>query len=447
MKYIILLLIVITIILAKPWEISFAGGFDTRNTRDTTLFRQAEQKPASLLPINQVITNKESELPETQQFDRRIERFIQKWQIKGASFSLMKDGKLLYSKGYGYADKEAGVKTDVQHIFRIASVSKLITATGIMKLVEENKLSLNAEVFGLNGILNDSIYLDIKDSRSCRITVEELLRHQGGYSTAYGDPMFCPSDIAEKLHTSLPINLDQMIQFVLSRRLRFEPGTATQYSNIGYGILSKVIEKVSGESYESYIQNHILKPASCSDMHLGHNFYDKKYPNEVRYYELPPIELYPACDGSNQKVPKCYGGNNIEELYGAGGWVASSSELLRFLTAIDGKPDKPDILKPESIALMTAYHLDAMPIGWMHITENGDWTRTGTLSGTSALMKQQTDGYAWVLITNTSNWQGSKFTQSINRMITDAMATVKSWPDRDLFDCQRFDHTQLLVKQ
>lgn len=68
-------------------------------------------------------------------------------EIKGASLA-MKDGKHVYSKGYGYADEENEVKTDVNHIFRIASVSKLITAAGIMKLVENGTLSLDDKVFG-----------------------------------------------------------------------------------------------------------------------------------------------------------------------------------------------------------------------------------------------------------------------------------------------------------
>lgn len=71
--------------------------------------------------------------------ERTIERFMQRWEIQGASLAIMKDGKLLYSKGFGIADSTSGDSVNVSNIFRIASLSKLITATGIMKLWEEKK--------------------------------------------------------------------------------------------------------------------------------------------------------------------------------------------------------------------------------------------------------------------------------------------------------------------
>lgn len=84
----------------------------------------------------------------------------------------MKDDRLIYSKGYGFADEEENVPMDVMHVFRIASISKLITAVAIMKLQEEGKLTLQDRVFGPEGILNDTIFSDIKDPRTTKITVE-----------------------------------------------------------------------------------------------------------------------------------------------------------------------------------------------------------------------------------------------------------------------------------
>lgn len=449
MKYIILIVLVIITILTRPWEISFAGRREGVSVKDSSLYAGSlsELRTSVLFPVNQVVKNEDSDLSEARFFDRRINGFMQKWNIKGASFALMKNGKLLYCKGYGFADKEVGERTEVRHLFRIASVSKLITATGIMKLAEENKLHLNDKVFGPNGILNDVEFSKIKDRNTLAITVEHLLRHQGGYTTAYGDPMFCAHDIAERMNVPLPVSSTQIIQFVLDRPLRFVPGSATRYSNVGYAILSKVIEKVSGESYEKYIKDRILRPAGCLDMHLGHNLYENKFANEVRYYDPGVIEKVVACDGSERVVPRFYGGNDIEALSGAGGWVASPSELLRFLSAIDGDSGKPDVLKSETVSFMTRYQLNTMPIGWMSVSENGDWLRTGTLAGTSALVKHQPDGYAWVFVTNTSNWHGSAFSKSINKLVTDALQTVPYWPDKDMFEYQNFHHTKLLVKQ
>lgn len=446
MKYVILAVVIATLFFAKPWDINFAGGTPLRDSTLWMVRASAMKAPLPLFPLGQVISNNDSEIPETKKLDRIIEKFMRTWEIRGASFALMKGNKLLYSKGYGFADQENGTPTDVRHIFRIASVSKLITATGIMKLAEEGRLQLDAPVFGPKGILNDSVFLKIKDPKAEQITVEHLLRHQAGFTTVYGDPMFCPLDIARKMHVSPPVDLNTTIRFVLSRRLHYKPGTYTAYSNVGYGILTRVIEKVSGMDYENYIKQHILKPIGCFDMHLGHNLYEDRLPNEVRYYETSE-ELIPACDGSNSMVPKYYGGNNIEELYGAGGWVASAAELLRFLASIDGDPSVPDILRPETVEHMTTYSGESLPIGWMHVTPKGEWWRTGTLSGTSVLLKKEADGYAWAFITNTGCWKGPRFPSYINGMITKALKTVQKWPEKDLFELQQFQPQQFLVTQ
>lgn len=447
MKYLILIAVVVIVIFSKPWEISFAGSIHRQTDSTMMLASAAVQKNVTILPAHKVFNNSFSELPETEKLDRIIERFMKKWEIRGASFALMKDDKLLYAKGYGFADKEQQIPADTRHIFRIASVSKLITAIGIMKLTEEGKLHLDDPAFGPQGILNDSIYSSIRDPRMKQITVEHLLRHQAGFTTVYGDPMFCSLDIARKMNVPPPADLNTVIRFVLSRRLRYVPGTSTAYSNVGYGILSKIIEKVSGTSYEEYIQSHLLLPAGCFDMHIGRNLYEDRFVNEVKYYESASDVMIPACDGSGRLVPKYYGGNNIEALAGAGAWVASPIELLRLLAAVDGDPGIPDILKPETIAKMTEFSIEQLPIGWMHVSYTGDCSRTGTLSGTSALMKKQHDGYAWVFITNTSSWKGSKFPPHIGQAIAKALSTVKEWPSRDLFELQNFNQREFLVER
>ena len=392
--------------------------------------------PQITLPegINHLFDNSVSELEEMAAFDRTVERFLKRWEIMGASIAIMKDGKLLYCKGFGWADKEQNVPTEVKHIFRIASISKLITATGIMKLYESEKLSLDDKVFGETGILCDSMFSNIKDARIKQITVEHLLRHQGGYSIRAGDPLFNEVSVARQLGVQPPVSFDDMVRYAAETRLRYRPGAGNMYSNLGYVVLSKVIEKVSGMPYETFIQDSILHPIGCWDMHIGYSFYEKRYPNEVRYYEpadTEPVELF---DGSGQLVPRCYGGCDLQVLSGAGGWVASPTELMKFITAIDPEDSKPDILQAKTIAYMTETDKARYPIGWMQTTVSDDWKRTGLLSGSSAMLKRQHDGFTWVFITNTSSWAGSRFPSKISAMMKQALAKVKKWPDRDLFE-------------
>lgn len=442
MKYTIILILLLLVLVIIPWK----------SHPEKLQDEEAPPQDTLTTAIHDLFTNEFSDLDETKRLDQTIERFMNQWEIKGASLAIMKDGKLIYSKGYGYADEENGIKTDVNHIFRIASVSKLITAAGIMKLVENGKLSLDDKVFGEEGILNDTtLYYPIKDKRTKNITVENLLRHQGGFSARYGDPMFQPVDIAKKMDVPAPADLNTIIKFVLSRRLGFTPGTSTNYSNVGYGILTKIIEQVAGEEYERFIQDSILIPAGCYDMHLARNRYEERYLNEVRYYEQADADLIQSCDGRDTLLPRSNGGNNIEALYGAGGWVASPTELLCFLASIDGDDAYPDILSESSVETMVTCPGFSLPIGWMKANSRGDWLRSGTLAGTSAMLKRQHDGFCWAFITNTSNWTGPHFPQKIERMIYQAMNRVKDWPDRNLFDpayCKNYhDQKKLLANE
>lgn len=412
-----------------------------KGSKNDTETEEEEQLPT---PINHLLSNQLSDIDETRKLDRQIEQFLAKWEIKGASFAVMKDEKLIYAKGYGWADVENGDSMDVKHIMRIASVSKLITAAGIMKLKEDGKLDLDSKVFGEDGILNDSIFLDIRDKRAKNITVEQLLRHKAGFTLRKGDPLFSLATLMKWEKWDTVPNTDMMIRYILSERLGYTPGTGTRYSNVGYLILSKIIEKVTGKTYEKYIQDSILHPAGCYDFHLARNYYEDKYDNEVRYYEPSNEPLVEHFDGSGRFAQRCYGGNNIEGLLGAGGWVASPTEILKFIATIDGRTNVPDILSEESVSYMTKSGPSMLPIGWSKTTSTY-WMRTGSLSGSSAIIKYQKDGMAWAFITNTSSWKGSRFPNYIDYMVRNAYRKVPEWPQRDLFEFtgEKPDNSQL----
>ena len=148
-------------------------------------------------------------------------------------------------------------------------------------------------------------------------------------------------------------------------------------------------------------------------------------------------------DGSGKMALRSCGGNYIEALLGAGGWVASPTELLKFLAVIDGCPIVPDILSKESIQLMMKKGDNStLPIGWMTATENGNCSRSGTFAGTSAMLCTQSNGYSWALITNTSRWEGPSFTRRLKSVMRTAMSKVTVWPERDLFKV--YEERQLL---
>lgn len=387
---------------------------------------------ADRISINRSLTNELSNFSGCNLFDKEIERFMRKWAIKGCSFAIMKNDSLLYAKGYGYANVEEGVETLPGSLFRVASISKLITAAAIMKLAEDSLLMLNSKVFGNDGILNDTIFTTaIRDKKINNITVEHLLRHTAGFSYPLGDPAFNVELVARNLGKTIPLSIDDMVLYAAKNRLRHNPGGYYKYSNLGYIVLSKIIEKVSGVSYYEYIKRAILYPAGCYEVYMANNFDYQKYSNEVRYYEVEEAELVEAFDNSGGLYLKSRGGNDVRALIGAGGLVASAPELLRFVASINKSNVVENILSKSSIELMTDYNKNYKPIGWASVTSK-EWTRSGSMSGTAALIKKERDEYTWVFISNTSTHIGPRFSKSIDSNISKAIRKVK-WPSRDLF--------------
>lgn len=403
------------------------------NARGADTEENIEKEEIPPTPLNHLMHNSMSDLKETEKFDAAIRRFMRYWDIKGGSFALMRNDSLIYAKGYGYSDIKDSIECEVKNVFRVASVSKLITAVAIMRLCETGKLSTQDFVFGEEGILCDSLFLNYRDKNIKKITVEHLLRHTGGFANPHGDAAFNTDLVAKYLDKELPLSMDDMVQYATRIRLRARPGGWFNYSNLGYIILSKVIEKASGMPYETYVKDSILAPMGCYDIHLAHNYSDEFLDNEVNYYEVKEAEPVPAYDGSDTLVMKSRGGNDVHGLYGAGGWVASPVELLRFVSAIDNCPVKGEFLSQESIDFMTMYSKNFKPAGWASVTSR-EWLRTGTMAGTSALIKAQKDGYTWVFISNSSSWTGPALSRRMGRDITRALQRVKKWPEVDYFN-------------
>ncbi len=403
------------------------------SSRDRERHEPARPK---IISLNDSLTNEMSSIPGLEGMDNTIEKFLKRWEIKGASIAVMRNDSLLYAKGYGYADEEKGEMMEPGNILRMASVSKLITATGIMLLQEQGKLSLRDTVFGPRGILDDSLFTSaIREKAKFGITVEQLLRHKAGFTCSRGDPMFSTRDIIRQFRLDDAPDHRTLVKCVLSRPLGYRPGTWQSYSNFGYLLLSMIIEKVSGTDYETFIKENVLHPAGCYDMHLAENYYEDKYPNEVRYYMHSGSEPVEEYNLSGRMVERCYGANDIHALSGAGAWCGSPAELCRFVASIDGKPEIKDIISPESVAAMTEYFDPATySLGWNDTKPTGEWTRTGTLGGTSALVKYFPDGECWIIITNTSTWKGpgfSRYTEGLFRKCRELYGD--ELPARNLF--------------
>lgn len=359
--------------------------------------------------------------------------FMRKWALKGASIAVARDGKLLYAQGFGYASVADSTVVEPYHRFRIASVSKLITAIAVLKLQEEGKLSVYDHVFGPGAILDDSVYCNPRDKRVYDITVAHLLSHQGGWTQRYGDQMFMPEIVSKAMGVPLPVDTKTIVRFALDRRLHFTPGKGQAYSNLGYSILGLVIEKVSGMSYEAYCQQEILEPLGIFDTALGKSLPEDALPLEVSYYEAENAPKKLSAYGTGEMLPASRGGNDIEALGAAGAWVATAPDLMKLLLSIDGFDKPRDILSGESIDFMTNMNNGYAPVGWRATLRNGSWWRTGSFPGTNAMLKRMSDGTSWVVLFNTSAWNGPELSSDIDQMMYRFIHRVKEWPQTDLF--------------
>lgn len=387
-----------------------------------------------LVPDNIRLTNSSSSGIEFAGVEKTVNAFLKNWSIAGASIAIAKDGKLIYARGFGYADTASKTETQPYSQFRIASISKLVTAVGIMKLVEEGKLSLTDTVFGPSGILNDPYFSEPKDKRVYSITVEELLSHEAGWTQRYGDQMFMPLIIAEKMGVKPPVDTKTIVRFALDMRLHYTPGKGKAYSNLGYGVLGLIIEKVSGISYENFCKQTLLEPLGIYDMKIAGNLHSEKAPFEVTYYVPSDIILKPSIYGTGELVSPSYGGNDIRSLGGAGAWIATAPDLMRLLLAVDGFKTRPDILNDQNIRFMTDNNNGFAPVGWKATTLDGTWWRTGSFPGSAGMMKRQSDGISWVVLFNSSAWNGPEIYSYISNMMYRVISKINPWPDYDLFN-------------
>jgi len=281
--------------------------------------------PTDGLPMTGVVQ------PELAPLDELMTSFVTGHAVPGAAMAIAKDGRLLYARGFGYADVAEKTPVQPRSLFRIASLSKPITAAAVLQLVDAKKLRLadpvlallTSEKPGSPAIIALPAGAKI-DPLPEKVTVRNLLQHTGGWDSARsGDPMFQSVRIAESVGVRPPAMPIDIMRTVFGRPLDFEPGTSYVYSNFGYSVLGRVIEKASGQSYEDYVREHVLAPVGIRDMRLGKTLLKDRAPGEVRYYD--ERERTGPCvfaDRLREQVPLPYGTWCLEAMDSHGGWLA-----------------------------------------------------------------------------------------------------------------------------
>lgn len=341
----------------------------------------------------------------------QMQQYLSANQAPGAAIAITKDGRLVYAAGFGYANKETGEEAGPTSLFRIASVSKPFTSVAIMKLIESGSLHLTDHVFGPGGILSAQFPTPPMNQKINGITIKHLLEHVSGLSNAGGDPMF--------MNTGM--NHTPLISWVLNdpaHRMTRDANTQFEYLNFGYSLLGRVIEKVTGKSYEQYVREAVLAPSGISGMFIDANSEAARRPREAKYY--PPAAAYAL---------------NVTRFDAHGGWVATPIDLVRFLVHVDGQPTKPDIISASSRTQMLTdsgiKDANGNDPGYGFGWGMPQW-HNGAMDGTVAFIQVLPNGYTYAAVVNTRP-ASDGFAFNLSAAMQNIIKNVSGWPSYDLF--------------
>lgn len=292
-------------------------------------------------------------VPSLAAVDAAMAELLAKHQIPGGAVAITYQGRLVYARGFGFADRDTRELVQPDSLFRYASNSKPITSLALLRLLDQGKVSLDDRPFATllrNYPLPPNT---TKNAAWDQVTIRQLLQHTAGMpAAASGDPLNTPEiiNIANAYGTPPPGSMTQAVGSVLTRAPLSAPGNTYLYSNVGIGAVARVIEAASGKSYERFVQEDVLAPHGITRMALGFSLASKRLPGEVRPHDPPGSALVNSIFPGAGQVPFASGGYAHEAFEAAGGWVGSVIDLLRLFSRFNTN----QYLSPSSIAALLA---------------------------------------------------------------------------------------------
>ncbi len=395
--------------------------------------------------------------------DPTVGNYMNEFGIAGGAVALTYRDKLIFAKSYGYIQAASGAFAEPDSRYRWASVSKSLTAMGVLKLVHDGKVKLDTTPFPfanvptiIGGGLGNLFVPGTFNSELASITVDDLLHHAGGWDRNVA-PDLTGYNVLQALAAfetsrtgaaSGPPDCTNLLSYVESQPLQFAPGTETHYSNVGFCALSEVIREYGGASYIDYLTANVLTPLGMTDTALGSTPIGEQLDRESTYYDttdpsaaslFPPYLMVTAPYSSI---------GAIESQEGAGAIVSTAIDLAHFAGAIaSGKlPDLTAKLHPgwprdyylysgalpsyECSNAIPPYPASAVcPTGWSDAWEMGHWAfgmgwdqvipdavaspllpydnnnfiKDGGYPGTVSSLAATADGYGFAAVFNTND--------------------------------------------
>lgn len=333
-----------------------------------------------------------------------VKEYMAEFSVPGLQLAFRRGSRVLYSDGFGVANRSDSQRVRPDNLFRIASCSKVFTSAAVFNLVDAGKLQLDQRVFAPDGILPQ--FSDVGEHRDWihDITVHHLLTHtEGGWSNERNDPMFEKPGLDHA----------ELIRWTLrTHPLEYRPGEHYAYSNFGYCVLGRVIERISGQSYPEFVHRQILWPIGIRNMRIGTH---QPAPNEAHYY---------GQDGENPE------GFPIFRMDAHGGWIATAWDMATFLACLFSPADNegaPAILSSGSLTRMTTGST-ANPnyACGLAINREGNAWHAGSLPGTQSLTVHTRSGLSWGVTLNTRSHK-SEFGPGLDRLMWRIARVVPEW--------------------
>jgi len=320
-------------------------------------------------------------VPAFEPVDKAVTDFMATIDCTAATVAISKNGKLLYSRGFGHSDEAKTIPTAPDALMRIASVTKPITAATVKAAIRAKAISADTKAFE---------YLAIKppagkttEPQLAQITIQQLVEHKGGWDPKVSfDPMFRMKQIREELMLDGPVKPVNVIEYMLDKPLQNKPGQKYAYSNFGYCVLGRVLEKAGKKPYYDVVQQIIFKPLGIKDIKPASTDPTKRDPREV---------WYPADAEEIQ----------MEVLDSVGGLIASAPALCTFMDAywIGGDKREPG--------------------------STGEWIAFGSLPGTTSMAHQRRDGYNIAVIMNGRRNTFIKDNDLLKKSLEEALKSVE----------------------
>lgn len=368
--------------------------------------------------------------------DNIIKQFMTNYNIHALSVAIVRNGRLVFAKGFTWAPTNYPT-TEATSLFRIASLTKLVTRAKIYQLYKKN-LSPTDKIKTILGLTPSCGGQE--DDRLKDVAVEHLVNHLGGWVersekpdnpkySSVGDMINKNEEIAEKCKNGiLPIKKHEISAFWSGRNMQYGPGDETikdaspkvdTYSNYGYMLLGQIIEKKEGAGpfdYVNLVKSSIFAPLGTNRPRLARTSISDRYPGEVLYHDSKPSIFASVLSDDRLLVPLQYGGYVYENRDANGGLVMSAPDFARFLAAFDLGDSNPikDATVPSNTMLRTTF--------------------SGANKGHRSLAFRSnyvgSDWFSFVIFTNFSD---SPIKEELQERLIDIIRTTSTWDEEDLF--------------